>query len=253
MTFDNNDYGSAYNTFAPYEGVDATNIEMTYEEARATAEDFARTIDGDDTSLVLYQSRIGYEMETIANYSKETSPNAYVFKFARSFDGALVKHVGYLSGADKNIDYNKRVSPESLFVIIDDGGIVDAYWTNRTEYVENVASDVPLKDFDTVREIFENYCRYKFTWTYRNDALAEDATPAVTLKVKRIEMNFMVIPEKDNFESYIMVPVWDFIADMTLDEEQMSQEGFLDEGQRDVSILTINAIDGTVIDREQGY
>jgi hypothetical protein len=49
------------------------------------------------------------------------------------------------------------------------------------------------------------------------------------------------------------VPVWDFIADMTLEGDTTTQEGTKDEGQQNVSILTINAINGTVIDRQQGY
>ena len=66
-------------------------------------------------------------------------------------------------------------------------------------------------------------------------------------------MNLMVIPEKDNPGSYITVPVWDFIADVTMDEKAEMQEGGFDPGETNVSIMTINAIDGTVINRVQGY
>jgi hypothetical protein len=63
----------------------------------------------------------------------------------------------------------------------------------------------------------------------------------------------MVIPEKDSLENYITVPVWDFIADMKYDEPQAAQDGYPVFEQQDVSILTINAMDGSVIDRQQGY
>ena len=138
-------------------------------------------------------------------------------------------------------------------MVVDDTGIVSAFWSNYMEYVGDVSGNVPLMDFASIKDIFENYCRYKYTWTYRNDALAGDATPDVTLNVKRVEMNIMAIPEKDNPDSYITVPVWDFIADLSLNEKSPTQEGGFDEGEKDVSILTINAMNGTVIDREQGY
>ncbi len=253
LQFDNSDYGSGYNTFEPYTGVQAARVGMTYEEARTMAENLVRRMDGEDTNLVVFESSIGYQLETIANYTKETSPQAYVFKFGRSYNGAVAKNVNGLWGGEDNIDYSKRVAPENLMVIIDSGGFRDVYWSSYTKYVENVSDDVPLKDFDSIREVFENYCRYKFAWTYRNDALAGDATPAVTLNVKRIEMNLMVIPEKDDLDSYVTVPVWDFIADMTIDGDTMTQEGFADPGQTNISIMTINAIDGTVINRVQGY
>jgi beta-lactamase regulating signal transducer with metallopeptidase domain len=254
LQFDNNDYVTSYNSFEPYEGTDASRLKTTYEQAKAKVMDFVHAVDGADSSLVIYDSTIGYQIETLANYTKETSPQAYAFKLARSYNGVLVKPMRYLWGVkEKEINYSKQVFPESLYVVMDDSGITDAYWGSYTEYIEDVADDVPLKDFDSIKQIFEDYCRYKFTWTYRNDALAENATPNVTLNVKRVEMNLMVIPEKDNFESYITVPVWDFIGDMTLDQQGEMQEGGFDPGQQDVSILTINAIDGSVIDREQGY
>ena len=86
-----------------------------------------------------------------------------------------------------------------------------------------------------------------------DDSLQQGIEPSVTFNVKSIELNYMIIPEKDNLESYIAVPVWDFIADMDYDEEYMTQEDTILVGREEISIVTINAIDGTIINREQGY
>ena len=251
--FFNTDSVSAYNTFETYEGADASRIQMTYEEAKAKVMDFVHTVDGEDSNLVIYDSSIAYQIGTLPNYTMETSPQAYAFALARCYNGIAVKPVGYLFSFNETADYSKRVLPEMMYVQIDDSGIVQATWSGYTEYVEDVSNDVPLMDFDSIRDIFEDYCRYKFAWTYRNDALVGDTTPPVTLNVKKIELNVMVTPEKDNLDRYITVPVWDFIADMTLEGDGMSQDGFVDEGQKNVSILTINAINGSVIDRNMGY
>lgn len=253
MMFYNSDNVSAYNTFETYEGIDAPKIQMTYEEAKAKVMDFVHTVDGEDSNLVIYDSSVAYQIGTLPNYTMETSPQAYAFELARCYNGVAVKPVNCLFGFSETIDYSKRVSPETMLVVIDDIGIVQAIWSGYTEYIEDVSNDVPLMDFDSVRDIFEDYCRYKFAWTYRNDALAGDTTPPVTLNVKKVELNVMVTPEKDNLDNYITVPVWDFVADMTLEGDGMSQDGFIDEGQKNVSILTINAINGTVIDRQLGY
>ena len=253
MMFFNSDGVSGYNMHEPYAGVDAPRIEMTYEEAKAKVMDFVHAMDGEDSNLVIYDSSIAYQIGTLPNYTMETSPQGYAFHFARCYNGVAVKPVDYLWGFSESIDYSKQVSPEMMRVTIDDSGIVDAIWSDYKVYIEDVAGDVPLMEFDAVQDIFEDYCRYKFAWTYRNDALVGDTTPDVTLNVKRIELNVMVIPEKDDLDSYITVPVWDFIADMTLEGDGMTQEGIADEGQQNVSILTINAINGTVIDRQQGY
>jgi hypothetical protein len=99
--------------------------------------------------------------------------------------------------------------------------------------------------------IFENYCKIKFSWAPPYEDMPKDA--GATFNVKRIELNLMAIPEKDNLENYITVPVWDFIADQEYEEVYIDQEGYAVEGDKDISIITINAINGTVINREQGY
>ncbi len=251
IVFENANYFDVFNTYEPYEGTDASGIKMTYEQAKAEAEEFVRKIDGEDSNLLVYDASIGYQIGTFSNYTKETSPQAYAFTFARCYNGIVVKRVGYLWGTDENIDYGKQVSPESLMVMINDDGINNVYWANHTEYIEDVASDSPLLDFDSIQKLFEEHCSQKFAWVPRNDALPPNQH--VTLTVKKIELNMMPIPEKDNLENYITVPVWDFIADMTYDKEVYAQDGYPAEGEKNVSIVTINAINGTIINREQGY
>ncbi len=253
MSFNNHDFRSGYNTFETYEGVDAERLDITYEEAKAIAEGFVRTLDGEDSSMMLYKSAIGYEINTLPNYTRDTSPQAYAFYFARSYNGIPVKRVMYLRGGSETVDYSERVLAEYISVEIDDGGINSAEWHDYKKYIETVSEDSPILDFDTIRQIFEKHCAQEFGWTpgYEDESIPPGT--GVTFNVKKIEMNLMDIPEKDNPGIYITVPVWDFIADEIYSEEFLNVEGYLYEGQKDVSIVTINAIDGTIIDREQGY
>ncbi|MGE5494389.1 MAG: DUF6034 family protein [Burkholderiales bacterium] len=153
--------------------------------------------------------------------------------------------------SDYNCGYRWRVSPEVFIVIIDHEGIKTVCRLNHTEYIETVAEDMPLLDFNTEKGIFENYCKYRFSWAPPYDDMPKDM--GATFNVKRVELNLMVIPEKDNLENYITVPVWDLIADQEYEEGLTDQEGNPFEGRKDISILTINAVNGTIINREQGY
>lgn len=253
MIFANHNFGSGYNTFETYEGVDAERLNITYEEAKATAEDFVRMLDGEDSSMMLYKSAIGYETNTLPNYTRDTSPQAYAFYFARSYNGIPVKRVMFLRGGGGAVDYSERVLAEYISVGIDDEGINSAEWLDHKKYIETVSEDSPLLDFDTIRQIFERHCAQEFRWTpgYEDESIPPDI--GVTFNVKRIEMNLMDIPEKDNPGIYITIPVWDFIADESYDEGFLNVEGYIYEGQKGVSIVTINAIDGSIINREQGY
>ena len=246
----NHDYGTPYNTSEPYEGVDADKIDVSYGECIQMAERLVAALDGEDTNMVLVSTSIGYAVGRFADHTKETAPQCYNFKFAREYNGVVVKSVGILNQGN-NVNYAQRVYPERISIIIDNEGIYSFYWSSYTKYLETLTEDVPLMDFESVNGIFEDYCRYKFSWVPQYDSVPKDAT--VTINIDRVELNLMMTPEKDNLDTYIMIPVWDYIGDINYDQEIITQDGYVKKGPQNVAVLTINAIDGTIIDREQGY
>lgn len=73
-----------------------------------------------------------------------------------------------------------------------------------------------------------------------------------TFHIKRITLGYSRIydPTTDN-DAGLLVPVWDFIGGFdTTDDEYVSKNNGEYSNQ---SFMTINAIDGTVINRELGY
>ena len=251
ITVRNNDDGVVYNGSIPYDGTDAPNMDMTYDEAKNIAENLVVALDGEDTNLILQNAGIIYIDGGFSGKTYETSSHGYSFNFARQYNGVSVKSVGYLSGGPENISYGEQILPEILSISIDDSGIVFFGWQRHTKYKETVAEDVPLLDFDTVQKTFEEYLGYKFAWEPTYDSVPKDATTTITIHT--VELNLMMTPEKDNLDNYIMIPVWDFIGDQEYDEQIITQEGEVLKGQKSVAVMTVNAIDGTVIDREQGY
>ena len=250
LRFSNQEYGENYTSFEPYESVDAERIEMPYEECKSMAENLIKKLDGANTDLAMIGSRVGYSINTFAGYTKETSPQCYAFTFARVYNGAYAYPISYLCKGD-NVNYSEVIETERLGLQIDNNGICRFNWSNPTEYKDTVSQDVPLIDFETINGVFHDYCGYKFSWVPQYDNIPDDAT--VTIYVNSVEFNLMMTMEKDDIGSYIMIPVWDFIGDITYDQEVFTIEGKPYYGEENVSILTVNAIDGTVIDREQGY
>ena len=250
LLFQNEEYGLAYNTFEQYEGVDAEKINLPYTKCKEMAEQIVKTLDGDDTNMDIYSSAIGYSIGSFADYSKETSPQCYTFKFARNYNGVLAKNINGLHGMSE-MNYSESIQAERMIISIDNDGIYSVSWGNYLRFIETLAQDVPLMEFDSVNNIFTDYCGYKFSWVPKYDNIPEDTT--VTINVDSVELNLMMTLEKDKQDSYIMIPVWDYIGDINYDQELTAQDGYPIEGEKNVAILTINAIDGTIIDREQGY
>ena len=89
-----------------------------------------------------------------------------------------------------------------------------------------------MKTFEDIKEIFEQMV------TIAN--ATEKVETNVT--VNEVKLRYERISEKDSFDTGLLVPAWDFIGRKWDDYES-----------HDGSVLTINAIDGSIIDRELGY
>ena len=151
----------------------------------------------------------------------------YAFRYQRCIDGVFVNN----DGGSKIVDewqgdtYNKKLwSTEDVVVFVDDDGIVGFDYLVPLEVTDTVVEKSTLKNFDEVKE--------------------EASDGNVTIDIDSVKLRYTRISEKDSFDTGLLVPVWDFIGTKT------DQYGY--EVQNAV-IMSINAIDGSVIDRSLGY
>lgn len=75
--------------------------------------------------------------------------------------------------------------------------------------------------------------------------LSEEEKAEALEQINRVVLGYMSLQMKDNPERSQLVPVWDFFGSHTIDQEFYDFTNF--------SLFTINALDGTVIDRDLGY
>lgn len=166
----------------------------------------------------------------------------YAFRYQRCIDGVFVNN----DGGSKIVDewqgdtYNKKLwSTEDVVVFVDDDGIVGFDYLVPLEVTDTVVEKSTLKNFDEVKDIFEQMA---ITMNAVNSEEASDGN--VTIDIDSVKLRYTRISEKDSFDTGLLVPVWDFIGTKT------DQYGY--EVQNAV-IMSINAIDGSVIDRSLGY
>lgn len=72
-------------------------------------------------------------------------------------------------------------------------------------------------------------------------------------QVDKVELNLMRIRDKYNYEEGTLVPVWDFWATTSAKPVDDQYRDLVYDGSYYKLVLTINALDGTVIDRDLGY
>ena len=201
---------------------------------------------GDDMKLARVATTNNASMyETDFSEFQDLEPRCLVFYFMRSFGGVepnyIVQAAKTFNTNEADIQFRPGVDPDYIRVVVDDMKIVDWTWNHPDLIVGVMSQDVPLMPFEQIKDIFRQQVNYYYSY---------HAWPSSkeTIKIDKIVLSLMKIDEKDNNEASLVIPVWDFIG--TQDSVFF---GIKDGGDADYSFLTINAIDGSSIDRSVGY
>jgi len=169
----------------------------------------------------------------------------YQVNFARLVDGIPVT---YTSMPGTTVDDGDICSwpYESLKLIFDeDVEMTDFVWENPYQLEKLSDEYVFLMPFSDIQDIFEEMVIKKYT-----DFVGENQM-RIALDIDRVRLGYMRVREKGNLMEGTLIPVWDFFGSETIYYEG-TDETYTVDGESE-SWLTINAMDGTVIDRGLGY
>ena len=143
------------------------------------------------------------------------------------------------------ISFDRNAAQERIEVVTDRGEVAAATWTSpiRVLGVEN--ENVQLLPFERIMEIFKQQI---FMNIYMGkDYLGNDSH--TDLRIIEITFSYMRV-RKPNQAEYWLLPVWDFRGYDT----RFGADGTDDHDWWDTfSLLTVNAIDGSILDRDLGY
>lgn len=150
----------------------------------------------------------------------------------RNTQGEISPYVTYQAPRDMDGGF----SWENARILLEVGtqGILAFRWTMPFEVTELVTDQAKLLDFDTIAQIARDILPQVVT-------LPPDTKTAT---VDQVDLTLMQVHDKGS-DTATILPVWDFWATVT-------QEYNEDTPIRQV-LLTLNAIDGSVIRRENGY
>lgn len=200
--------------------------EMEFEDFEASAGEYFYSRDFTETS------------------EKRESKCGYGIHFTRVLDGIPVTYTDQ-EGTTIEADEDCSWPYESVTLVFDQEGFSEFVWTDPYE-VEKLSDEyVFLLPFSEIQEVFEEMLlkKYEDFWGYEK---VEE-----TLHIDEVRLGYMRIMEKGRATEGMMVPVWDFFgSEMFYDE--YTKELVMTDGVCH-SLLTINAMDGTIIDRNTGY
>jgi hypothetical protein len=184
------------------------------------------------------------EQMGVPRWEDQPETHAYVFRLLRQVNGVKVEsdHDSSMTRFEEAA-IGKEWMYEMLTLAVDDGGVANLFWTGPLSVTEVLTADTAIKPWSEIENVFEKMIIIQ---NIPNTQFEED----LTIDVARVCLSLQRIMERDSFTTGLLVPVWNFYGTRTFTDEQ-GKVHVADEGY--FPLLSVNAIDGSVIDPLQGY
>lgn len=256
-------YGPPHKIDRMDSGKQSQTVGISYEDAYDQAQKLLQHLGAGLSLADAFLVRFGeYELDEDVFYG-------YQFVFTREISGLNVVYettdvVGY-SGSEEdreknNAQYQEPWPYEQLSVTLNEQGIQQFLWKGPCAVEHTLSEDVRIQPFDETMKRFEQmFIIQNAEW---ESWVEGGETGKIAVTVNRITLGLSRVQSGSRF---YLIPVWDFYGSM----EQVMKDGtssaskfyFLNEEDKTAasldtslkSLLTINAIDGSVVDRLVGY
>lgn len=190
---------------------------------------------------LFYHGEGGFDVNNVLD-------GGYIFYFSRKVDEVPITYTDSYGGALEDMDSTLTPwSYERCTVIVGADGIQKVELFNPYDVGDIQTENVKLMDFDSIIKIYEQMMEV-------SNADVTEYEANRTYHIKRITLGYSRIYDPTtSSDTGLLVPVWDFIGGFDSKEKE-GQYSTTNNGEySDQSFMTINAVDGTVINRELGY
>jgi hypothetical protein len=228
-------------------------LETTPVEARKVVEAFLADCGIENMTIDSVQLRSnqtdtsGYPEPAANEVEQKPEKQGYLFRLLRSVNGVAVESIydassAQIDGADYGIDWWY----ETLYIVVDDAGILSAEWMAPLNMAELLTENANLLSFSKIEAIFEKMI-VVMNAPYANN----DEYTRIDFAVDTVKLCLWRIVDTNSFTNGFLIPVWNFYCTETY--YYSDGEVLVNPDDPYHPTITINAIDGSIIDRELGY
>lgn len=229
-------------------------IGISLEEAQQLADEKVRLLGIPEMELAASEPVLKYQMgdmreDSGTDYSRERLQGAgYQLHYTRRINKVPVTFTASYGGSLEDMESEMETwCYERLDFIVSKNGIEQVNFLNQYDVGEARTENPKLLSFSEIFEIYE-----KMMLIQNADVINYEG--ARTYHIDKINLGYGRIyePATDS-KSGLLVPVWNFFGsfDYSYENEGVTETGT--SGDMYASYLTINAVDGSVIDLELGY
>jgi hypothetical protein len=215
---------------------------LSLQEARTRALSCAQAIDKAMTlSAVQTVPLIRYTDTGSVEYRHQITGQGVVFSFTRLVNGIPITYESAHDGRSLDSmgdDYTVPFAYEKLQIVISPEGIIGFTYQSPYEVLPDPITRVHLLPVKDIQDIITRTLPLKYAAAARSGA--------VTLRAHRLVLGYARVLMRNDPGRYMLVPAWDLMGTWQSGNEDAFNDAY-------GSLLTINAADGTVIDRGFGY
>lgn len=254
-------FGSDSNRFGGVD-IDAPyGVSLTKEQAAEQASDIAEQLT-DELSLCYITPAATRQGDTSRNWG-------WACVFMREINGCPTAY----ETAERPLSIesvNVSVNYERMIIVMDDAGMVNFDWKipMTIESIDN--SNVSLSSFDEIMQRAIEQIGQRYADTVSEDIVngIDWGDPGCTANIVKVKLGLMRV-DKANSTDYYYIPVWKFFVDTIHTDEYYERTGTeplslgIDangnpmeincEYSFRLNVVTINALDGSIIDSALGY
>lgn len=154
--------------------------------------------------------------------------------------------------------YAQAWEPEYICIESDSKGIISFFWQSPSEVVREISRDVAILPFAEVQDICRRSLKYLLPFEPYTEGMLHRS-----VMITEMKLGLLCLREPNVPNTYYVTPVWDLYG-YTIDQYEsaaaaggyiLDENNTLRSGEMDgtFSLLTVNAIDGSIINRALGY
>ena len=168
----------------------------------------------------------------------------YEVLFTRQINGVNITYtdVDSSNSAFGTNSYAPSWGYEKIQMFVDDAGVFGLLFNEQYEILDTTVPSAKLISLEDAIKSFVNMIELKFART-ESSTIKKDAT----IQVTEIRLGLTRVQEKGDLEQGYLVPSWTFFG--VYDMDARGAQGY--DGTD--PLLTVNALDGTIIDLNVGY
>lgn len=243
--------------WVPDDSVILDRVGMTMAEAQKLADETAARLNLPGMQVSASEAVIELELGYSGVPREENMTNVgYAFHYTRNLDGVPITYTTIPGGAKTGTDSGAvRWGYEALDIYVTKDGIDEICLVDQYDIGETQECASELLSFSEVMAVFEKMMILQNADIFSDKSMDEGdfGTPPQTVHyhVDQITLGYMRIYDAQSGKrTGKLVPVWDFFGACEYSYSGEETRQFRDVNK---SFLTINAMDGTVVDRWQGH